>query len=364
VFSTADRLLDGDPGGPGYALYLYTNSPSPETESNLTFIGRFTNLQGSSGTPEVVGMSTDAKRIYFTTQETASNGDAPLKLWNEGKNETVAETRGVRGGNGGGSEPIVSSNGERIAFLTGKLSSGRKEMYLYDAPSKTLKCVSCVANKGAMLGVEENPQATKYFYSFGLGYPHRFMSSDGHFIFFTTPDPLLPQDTNGLSDVYEYDVETGKRTLLSSGAGNAGAWLVDASASGRDVFFVSEQSYSRADTDVLADLYDVRIDGGLPEPSPAPVPCAGDACQGVPSAAPTFNTASGFEGLGNVVMKPAAGKAPKKGANARKRAKQLKPCRKKAKKQSNCKRQAKKRKAKKSSRRSHVTRPVGRQGKG
>jgi hypothetical protein len=29
------------------------------------------------------------------------------------------------------------------------------------------------------------------------------------------------------------------------------------------------------------------------------VPCDGDACQGVPSAVPSFTTASGFSGLGN-----------------------------------------------------------------
>jgi hypothetical protein len=34
----------------------------------------------------------------------------------------------------------------------------------------------------------------------------------------------------------------------------------------------------------------------------AGVGCVGDACQGTPSAAPSFNTASGFSGLGNPIF--------------------------------------------------------------
>jgi hypothetical protein len=125
------------------------------------------------------------------------------------------------------------------------------------------------------------------------------MSSDGRFVFFTTEQALVPQDTNGLADVYEYDADTGQLALLSSGTGEAGSWFEDASADGSNVFFLTAQKLTGWDTDTLIDLYDARIDGGYPEPVPPPVPCDGDACQGVPSALPSFNTASGFTGLGN-----------------------------------------------------------------
>ncbi len=70
-------------------------------------------------------------------------------------------------------------------------------------------------------------------------------------------------------------------------------------ADGRNAFLVTRQKLTGWDPDKLVDVYDVRVDGGLPEPPVVGVPCVGDACQGTPSAAPSFNAASGFSGLGN-----------------------------------------------------------------
>jgi hypothetical protein len=99
--------------------------------------------------------------------------------------------------------------------------------------------------------------------------------------------------------VYEYNADMRTVALLSTGTGESGAWFANADPSGSDVMVYTRQRLSTADTDNLTDLYDVRVDGGITEPVPAPPPCDGDACQGTPSAAPTFNTASGFVGLGN-----------------------------------------------------------------
>jgi hypothetical protein len=153
------------------------------------------------------------------------------------------------------------------------------------------------------------------------GWPffQRYMSSDGRYVFFTTSQSLLPQDTNGLPDVYEYDVDTGELKLISSGTGESGSWFEDASANGSDVFFLTAQKLTGWDTDTLTDLYDARIGGGYPEPPALPVPCDGDACQGIPSAVPSFNTASGFTGLGNA--RPPVASVKKARAKPKKHAK-------------------------------------------
>jgi hypothetical protein len=311
VFSTTDVLLDADPGGPGYALYLYRDGPDPEAEPNLTFIGRFTG----SAEPRVLAVSTDAKRIYFTTGEEnpAEPSSLGLDVWNEGQTYVVTDrfhfgdvtNEGLTSG-----QVDISEDGQRFAFADvahGTLPTGQAgppesiELYVYDAPQRALTCASCPSNGASVTAnVESDPHAT----AAGVGFPivlhHKFITSDGDYVFFSTEQGLVPQDTNGLTDVYEYDMRAHRAALVSSGSGDQGTWFVGTSASGRDVFFVTRQSYSRWDIDTLADLYDARVDGGLPEPpQPAP-PCAGDACQGVPAAAPTFNTASGFSGLGNI----------------------------------------------------------------
>jgi hypothetical protein len=309
VFASTDRLSDSDPGGGGYGLYLYTDSPTPESESNLTFIARVSGANvfgGNSGFDTIVpAISDDGSHVYFYSEEMADLPPAggsgrDLYLWDSGTLRFIAPSVG-------GDLAEASTDGRRLALLatyyeTPQSERGPAAMYIYDESSQTLHCASCPSSGVAPTSnVVTEPLATGAAASIGMPFHHRFLSSNGHYLFFSTADALVPQDTNGLYDVYEYDTDTGKIGLLSSGAGENGSWFVDANPSGHDVFFVTRQSLSGWDTDKLVDLYDARVDGGLPEPPPNPVPCDGDACQGIPSAVPTFNTASGFSGLGNLI---------------------------------------------------------------
>jgi hypothetical protein len=86
--------------------------------------------------------------------------------------------------------------------------------------------------------------------------------------------------------------------LLSSGQDPESAYLIDASASGSDVFLVSRAQLvpqDRGDDDVL---YDARVGGVQP---PTEGACEGTSCQGVPAAPPVFATPSSatFAGIGN-----------------------------------------------------------------
>jgi NHL repeat len=323
VFSTTSRLLDADPGGSGAGLYLYTDSLDPEHESNLTFIARISSTFNLEH--EVVkGISDDGSHIYFTSLSTptlppqvASGG---LLLWDSGQIRRVApETPGGR--IEFQEEARVSADGRQIAFLNREpLTSDEfsrssadlrgnpvtnQELYVYDENADTLKCVSCpTTGAKARYGVELAPEATTPtnpgFQIYTL--PH-FLSRDGRYVFFNTKEALVPQDTDKVTDVYEYDTQTGTVSLLSTGSGETGTWWVDASPEGHDVFMITRQQLSRWDTDKLVDLYDAHIGGGLPDPPAVHTPCSGDACQGTPSAVPSFNTASEFNGLGNPVFK-------------------------------------------------------------
>jgi hypothetical protein len=310
LFTTSDSLLDGDPGG----LYMYTDSSSPATESNLTFIApTATDLE------EVVsGVSEDGSRVYFFTQAQPGYPQTGTYLWDEGTLRFVTPYDTANQSLLGSWGRETSADGRQFAYVDSEGASTGK-VYVYDEQTESLRCASCLSGGGGGADAIVVPADTSEAFSELSIYARpRFITADGRHVFFSTDEPLVASDTNGLDDVYEYDVQSGAVSLLSSGTGDSPAWLGAVSANGNDVFILTRQPLVRGDTDTLRDLYDVRVDGGFPEPPPQTGSCVGDECQGTPSAAPSFNTASGFTGLGNT-----AATASKTPGSASKKAKPL-----------------------------------------
>src|SRR5262249_34737417 len=179
----------------------------------------------------------------------------------------------------------VTPNGSRAAFITASRlttydNSGFEEMYTYTPGSDAVICVSCKPS-GA-------PPGHDVFASFnGL-----FMSDDGR-TFFSTEDGLLPADTNGLTDVYEY--VDGRPRLISSGVANiqqsdlGEAGLVGVSADGVDVYFATyDQLVANDQNGQLLRFYDARVGGGF-QLAATPAPCAAaDECHGPPNQTATL----------------------------------------------------------------------------
>jgi hypothetical protein len=226
----------------------------------------------------------------------------------------------------------VSSDGRWLAFMSDRPLTGYdnrdavngrpdQEVYLYDASAKggagALVCASCDptgARPHGVGGVAANvPGWTAYRLSAAL-YQSRYLS-DGGRLFFDSSDALVPQDSNGTGDVYEYepsgvgDCTTAIVTfnvgsggcvgLISSGTSKEESNFVDASEGGDDVFFLTAAQLSHGDTDSSMDVYDARVGGGFAEPTPGPV-CEGDACQS-PVSAPEDPTPGSltYSGPGN-----------------------------------------------------------------
>jgi hypothetical protein len=199
------------------------------------------------------------------------------------------------------------------------------EVYLYDAAANTLACASC--NPSGAPPTAEGPgvkaRSNGVFEGFGGRGPTRNLSENGQ-VFFDSSEGLLPADTNGTggcssasgapacTDVYEFEPAgaggcaepAGCLSLLSTGTGTLETFFIDASPSGNDVFIREFQKLVPRDTQEGApSLYDVRVEGGFPEPPPPP-PCAtADACRTAPApqssifGAPASQT---FSGLGNL----------------------------------------------------------------
>jgi hypothetical protein len=219
---------------------------------------------------------------------------------------------------------FVSADGRRFVFqsvrsLTGydnrdaETGEPAAEVYLYDADSDRLSCISCnpsgarphgetISFAGFDLYREAASLPTA---SFTLNRPQPF-SEDGNRVFFDAFDPLLPGDTNGVRDVYEWEAQGsgdcesvgGCISLVSTGKSATESAFVDAGADGDTVFFRTASSIDPRDPG-LVDIYAARVNGGYPAPA-SPPECAGEACQNAPEPPrdPTPASAS-FRGAGN-----------------------------------------------------------------
>jgi hypothetical protein len=192
-----------------------------------------------------------------------------------------------------------------------RLSAACQEVFLYEvsgnesAPGRLI-CLSCRPSGARPSGPSGIPGGTEYALS-GALYQSRVLSEGGGVserVFFDSADAVVPQDTNGVEDVYEY--ENGQVSLLSDGTSSGGASFVDASVNGSDAFFVTNAQLAGQDTDRLADLYDARAPHETGEkvgfPVSTPVACEGEDCRPGGPGVPSFSVPSSaiFSGLGNV----------------------------------------------------------------
>jgi hypothetical protein len=213
----------------------------------------------------------------------------------------------------------VTPDGNALAFistrrLTGYPSEGVREVFVYDALTGRISCASCdpsgappTGGLGGLLEAQGGYLPTSNQPTF----TERLVSDDGSRVFFETDQGLVPQDNNGLTDVYEWErngtgscgspapggPEPGCIYLLSGGEGFEKTYIADSDASGANVFLVTRDRLTPRANENIA-VYDVRVDGGFPDTSLA---CTGTGCQGVPPAPPIFATPASttFEGVGN-----------------------------------------------------------------
>ena len=130
----------------------------------------------------------------------------------------------------------------------------------------------------------------------------RHLLTDAGQVFFETREALVPSDTNGVLDVYEY--EGGHAYLISSGTSSFESNLEGASESGDDVFFRSDQQLVPQDNqEGKIVIYDARVAGGFAEPSSPPACTTADACRAPVPPQPSIYGAPAsqtFSGVGNL----------------------------------------------------------------
>lgn len=330
--STSQALTDDAPADGQVKLYMYDATKPPSAPDNLSFLSADEEPVIDDGTVEgFVGASDDGSYAYFIASgqlvrgEEALVGLPAIYVWHDGTLRFVGQVMFGYGElmNAGSARLLnprqsrVTPDGRYVLFsaidgtrlggydhgsCASPLGRGCREFYLYNADSGERVCVSCNPT-----GATATAMASIVIRDGGGGsqtstHETKALADDGSRVFFNTAEALVPDDTNGKIDAYEYVVAQRRARLLSSGKSTTESWFLDASRDGRDAFFVTRSALVGWDGDAAYDLYDARVGGGFPEPPPTPAPCSGDACQGAFPGPPTANApgSSTFRGTGNV----------------------------------------------------------------
>jgi hypothetical protein len=219
----------------------------------------------------------------------------------------------------------VSTDGSHAAFLTKSSmtaynSEKQPEVYAYNADTNTIRCASCNPS-GA------KPQTGAKVVTVAESGP--FMANDGR-AFFATKESLVPQDTDGIRDFYEY--VDGRAQLISSGTGEREGTggletlsfffgslqtsLEAVSRDGADVYFSTFESLVPEDQNgSFIKMYDARAAGGF-DFNPELGPCAAaDECHGSdtsPPAPAAIGTGGNLGSSGNLPAPPKKHKKKKK----------------------------------------------------
>ena len=236
------------------------------------------------------------KLTYVTTI-----GEAEAGGWNHGQSpflevDAISADKGMHYYNARVSASgnyLLLATRERIAsYDNAQQETGRPEweQYEYSLSSGTLSCASCNPS-GEQPAANEN-EAFSPLGAFNVvqnGIVARNLSNDGR-VFFDSLQPLVTSvggtsfvAPNHSLNVYEWTPAGlegcqppagpepgGCLALLSSGTDSFPSYFQGASADAGNVYFTTHAALVPQDQDGLNDIYDVRVDGGIPAPPPAP----------------------------------------------------------------------------------------------
>jgi hypothetical protein len=169
----------------------------------------------------------------------------------------------------------MSTNGEQALFVTptgisGADTDGQNDAYLYDAEAGTVTWISTgpSGGNGAFTASIEAPSPlNRQELESGDLRPYFAIDGAGDRAFFTTEESLVPEDTNGVFDVYEW--AQGEVGLVSPGNQPLKSDFAGVSRDGRTALFATNASLFSYDEDGEGrDIYAARLGGGFPEIHP------------------------------------------------------------------------------------------------
>ena len=356
---TSQKLTDLTPDGDEVQSFLGANEEGTSLyEVSPTVLTSAANPQGEHATAGANNTyllrETPVDSGSWTTTFIAAGAEEGKEDFNNGAPFSFKAAR-------------VSPNGRFLAFMSGRSLTGYDnrdansgepdmEVYLYDANANRLVCASCDPTgarpigqfdheRGAPVAIDRAelwngrwvaatiPGWTGAGFDRSSGHQPGYLTDSGR-LFFNSAGGLVPHDVNGRADVYEFEpagvgscqspsygqgasVVFSKALeacigLISGGTGNGDSLFFDASASGNDVFFTTQDGLAQQDVDGTSDMYDARVcTSAAPCPSSlaiSPACTTTDSCRVAPSPQPGVFAAPAsatFAGAGNATPGPA-----------------------------------------------------------
>jgi hypothetical protein len=304
-FNSTGTAVPVNVSADGSAAYLVSTTVLTTTANPLgdkAKAGQQNLYLSKEGTISFVGIVTE-RDVKGDTSSESSGGEVTegLGLWVSAIDLTAFGPPGRLGIDPSRTTP----DGNAIVFesradLTGYDSDGHAQVYRYDSADGELQCLSCIPTGAVPTG-----DASLQSLSQERGDPEplnsyawvRNLRADGRRAFFQSTEALVPEDTDGLQDIYEWEehgvgsctLPQGCVHLISSGHSERADYLYAVSDIGDDVFFRTSDLLLPADADETPSIYDARVGGGFSESAGAPCP-ATQACPNPLSPAPIFNT--------------------------------------------------------------------------
>ena len=263
-FTTPEQLVvaDTDSAPDLYERFAGTTS--------ILSLGTFGG--NNTGTAQYGGSSADGTRVFFATSDqlTSDDLDARQDVWEYSGGTVTRVSRGPIGGNDNRFSAFYAGNsvdGSKVFFQTKEAvttddtDDDNRDTYARESgTTTTLESQGPLTPSGAIATFEA-------------------ASDDGTHVFFTTVEPMVPEDMDVRPDLYERF--GGTTTLLSTGTSGGNADFIVAfrgiASDGSRAFFTTSESLEPADLDNGADIYEhsggahlTRVD--RPERAERPVP--------------------------------------------------------------------------------------------
>ncbi len=247
----------------------------------------------------VLGATQDGSHIYFTATGVlaagATTGHTSLYVWHDGQIAFVANADALDANgfyfSSDGQHAVFTSSDQLTSYRNIDPSTGAPHAEVYRATlGGALVCVSCRADGSPPMGDASLPTYT------GLSpvKPPRALNDDGSRVFFHSTDAVIRQATSGVQQVFEYS--GGRVTPISRPDSTVPATIIDASASGDDVFFTTYDSLVPDPSNGDTAVYDARVGGGIPRATNTR--CAEIACQPATTPEPALPTVASIAFLG------------------------------------------------------------------
>ncbi|MCP5408948.1 MAG: PKD domain-containing protein [Chromatiaceae bacterium] len=250
-YSGASNLVPGDTND-DYDIFIHDRQTGITTRASIGIDGSQPN--GASWDPALSG---DGQIVVFTSAATNliqgdSNAKDDVFVYDRvtGVTERVSERPGGIAGDADSGSPVISQDGQFVAYLSHASNlvpgdvGGHSDVFVLDRESGVTTRVSVDSS-----GIEGDANSDA-----------PAISGDGRLIAFSSDATnLVPNDTNGQSDVFIHDIEIHSTIRVSVDAldkqANGGSFHPSLSADGRVVGFDSQAQLTPTDTNDESDIY-------------------------------------------------------------------------------------------------------------